>query len=97
MESLLIRPIITEKMTAISEKLNKYSFVVPKSANKVEIKKAIEAQYGVKVVDVNTMIQPGKKKIKYTKTTVQKGRTSAYKKAVVTLVEGDVIDIYSNL
>jgi large subunit ribosomal protein L23 len=97
MENLIIKPIITEKMTAITEKENKYGFVVPKAANKVEIKKAVESLYGVKVTDINTAIQPGKSKVRYTKTTVQRGRTSAYKKAIVTLAEGDVIDIYSNL
>lgn len=93
----LIRPIITEKMTAQSEKLNRFGFVVNKNANKIEIKKAVESMYGVSVDSVNTMNYPGKKRSRNTKSGVISGRTSAYKKAMVTLVEGDTIDFFSNI
>lgn len=94
---ILIKPVVTEKMTALTEKLNRYSFVVNKDANKVEIKKAVESMYGVTVKDVNTMIIAGKNKSRYTKTGIIEGRTSAKKKAIITLAEGDVIDFYSNI
>jgi len=97
MENIILKPVITEKMTAISEKENKYGFIVSKNANKIQIKKAIEANYGVSVKDISTLVQAGKSKTRYTKTSVQKGRTSSYKKAIITLAEGDVIDIYSNI
>ena len=84
-------------MTALTEKLNRYSFVVNMDANKVEIKKAVESMYGVTVTDVNTMIIAGKNKSRYTKTGIIEGRTSAKKKAIITLADGDVIDFYSNI
>ena len=93
----LIKPIITEKMTAQSEKLNRFGFVVNKNANKIEIKKAVESMYGVSVDSVNTMNYPGKKRSRNTKSGVISGRTNAYKKAVVTLAEGDTIDFFSNI
>jgi large subunit ribosomal protein L23 len=94
---IIIKPIVTEKATALSEKLNRFSFRVDKEANKIEIKKAVEAMYGVTVESVNTAILPGKKKNRFTKGGVINGRTSAFKKAVVTLKEGDTIDFYSNI
>lgn len=94
---ILIKPVVTEKMTALTEKLNRYSFVVNRDANKVEIKKAVESMYGVTVTDVNTMIIAGKNKSRYTKTGIIEGRTSAKKKAIITLADGDVIDFYSNI
>lgn len=95
--SILIKPLITEKMTAISEKYNRYGFIVNKKANKLQIKKAVEDLYGVTVNDVNTMIYSGKRKSRYTKTGFIEGKTNAFKKAVVTLNEGEVIDFYSNI
>ena len=95
--SILIKPIVTEKTNAISELQNKYSFVVEKSANKVEIKKAVEANYGVNVESVNTIIVPAKSKVKYTKAGVVRGKTSSYKKAVVEVRSGEIIDIYNNI
>jgi len=84
-------------MTSMTEKLNRVGFVVDKKANKVEIKKAIEDFYNVKIVDVNTINYAGKTKSRYTKAGFIKGRTSAFKKAIVTLAEGENIDFYSSI
>lgn len=95
---VIVKPLVTEKMTALTEKFNnRYGFVVLPEANKIEIKKEIEALYNVTVVDVNTMRYSGKNKTRYTKAGLVKGRTNAYKKAIVTLKEGDTIDFYSNI
>ena len=94
---ILIKPIVTEKMTAQGEDLNRYGFVVDKKANKIQIKKAVEDMYGVSVLSVNTMIYAGKLKSRYTRTGIISGRTKSVKKAIVTLVEGDTIDFYSNI
>ena len=95
--NIIQKPIVTEKMTQLNEKLNRVGFVVDKKANKLEIKKAIEDFYDVKVVDVNTVSYAGKTKSRYTKAGFLKGRTNAFKKAIVTLAEGDNIDFYSNI
>lgn len=95
--NILIKPIVTEKMTAQGEDFNRYGFVVAKEANKLEIKQAVEELYQVKVAEVNTMRYAGKRKQRYTKSGVTVGKTSSYKKAVVTLAEGEVIDFYSNI
>ena len=97
MVEILIRPIVTEKMNAVSEKFNRYGFMVDKKANKYQIKKAVEDIYGVKVVSVNTMVYAGKVKSRFTKSGVITGRLNAYKKAVVTLSEGENIYFYSNI
>jgi len=94
---IIIKPIVTEKMTQLGEKLNRYGFRVDKGANKIEIKQAVEALYNVTVLEVNTMIVAPKKKSRFTKSGVINGQTSAYKKAIVTLKEGEVIDFYSNI
>ena len=94
---ILIKPIVTEKMTIQGEKLNRYGFVVDRSANKVEIKKAVEQMYGVSVVDVNTVNYHGKKKSRFTKAGILTGRANHYKKAYVTLAGDDKIDFYSNI
>ena len=94
---IIKKPVITEKMTAISEKLNKYAFIVDKNVNKIQIKEAVEKLYDVKVEAVNTMNYDGKKKSRYTKAGVISGRRPAFKKAVVTLKEGDTIDFFSNI
>lgn len=95
---ILIQPIITEKQNAITEKMpNRYGFKVAKSANKFEIKKAIEEAYQVKVVSINTMRYDGKRKARYTKGGLVVGRTPAFKKAIVTVAEGDEIDFYNNI
>lgn len=97
MEQVIIKPIITEKMTAVSEKLNRYGFVVNSRANKLQVKSAIESLYGVTVTDINTMNYIGKKKVRYTKKGFSSGRTNSFKKAMVTLKEGDTIDFFSNI
>lgn len=94
---VLVKPLITEKMTDLSEKKGQYGFVVNRKANKLEVKQVIEKMYGVTVESVNTMIIPGKKRSRNTKTKFIVGRTSAVKKAIVTLAEGDTIDFYSNI
>ncbi len=94
---VLVKPIVTEKMNAQGNKLNKYGFIVNKRANKLQIKKAVESLYGVSVDEVNTMRYKGKAKSRYTRSGVINGRTSSYKKAVVTLHDGEAIDFYSNI
>jgi large subunit ribosomal protein L23 len=94
---IIIKPILTEKMTAQGEKLNRYGFVVAREADKGQIKNAVETTYGVKVADVNTMVYMGKAKRRYTKAGLMVGRTNHFKKAVVTLKTGDAIDFYSNI
>ena len=94
---IIIKPLVTEKMTAITEKLNRVGFIVRPEANKLEIKNEVEALYNVTVVDVNTIRYAGKNKSRYTRAGIINGRTNAYKKAVVTLKEGDTIDFYSNI
>jgi len=95
--SVLIKPIITEKMTADSELYNRYGFVVDTGANKLQIKEAVEATYGVSVSKVRTMNYGPKRKTRFTKTGIQRGKTNVYKKAIVDVAEGDSIDFYSNL
>ena len=95
--SLLIKPIITEKATNNSELNNCYTFHVKKSANKVEIKKAVEAAYGVTVEKVRTLNYGPERKMRYTKTGIQKGQTNSTKKAIVQVADGNSIDFYSNL
>ena len=94
--SILIKPLVTEKISALNEK-GTYGFVVEKSANKVQIKQAIEKAYGVNVESVRTLVAAGKKKSRNTKTRVVIGRTSTYKKAIVQVAAGEVIDFYSGL
>ena len=95
--SILIKPIITEKATAISELRNCYTFSVKTKANKVEIKKAVEAAYGVSVEKVRTINVRPDRSTKFTKTGIQHGKTNAVKKAIVQLAEGEMIDLYSNM
>ena len=95
--SILIKPIITEKMTDASEQLNRFGFVVDRKANKIQIKAAVEEAYGVTVDSVRTMNYAGKTKSRFTKAGVISGRTAHYKKAIVQLAEGDTIDFYSNI
>lgn len=95
--NILIRPIITEKMTELGEKLNRYGFIVQRNANKLQIKQAVEELYGVKVEAVNTIINSGKNKSRNTKSGVIVGRTATNKKAIVTIANGEKIDFYSNI
>ncbi len=94
---ILVKPIITEKAAAESEDNNKFSFVVRKNANKVQIKKAVEDFYGVNVEAVRTMVVPSKRKARYSKSGVVEGRKSSYKKAIVEVRSGETIDLYSNI
>ena len=94
----IIKPLVTEKMTAITEKQNNvFSFVVRPEANKLQIKEEVEKRYNVNVKSVSTIRYAGKTKSRYTKRGLVKGRTNAFKKAIVTLSEGETIDFYSNI
>lgn len=95
--SILIKPVITEKATADSELNNRFTFQVDPRTNKVEIKKAVEAAYGVSVEKVRTINVRPDRKSRYTKTGVVTGKTNAIKKAIVQLAEGDTIDFYNNI
>ena len=95
--AILVKPVVSEKMTDQSEKLNRYGFVVSVTANKIEIKKAVEKAYGVSVESVNTMIYGGKTKTRNTKAGLIQGKTNKFKKAIITVADGDVIDFYSNI
>ena len=94
--NIIIKPIVTEKMTQKTESLNDYGFVVNRKANKIEIKKAVEKSYSVKVLSVRTMIYRGKEKSRFTKTGVIKGKTNSLKKAIVRLEKDNSIDFYNN-
>lgn len=93
---VLIKPILSEKANKQTEKMNRYSFVVDRKANKLEIKKAIESFYGVTVDSVNTIVVPSKAKAKYTKAGFIVGRKPAKKKAIVTIAKGESIDLYGS-
>ena len=95
--SIIIKPIITEKITKDGEIFNRFGFVVDKKANKIQIKNAVEAAYGIKVVNVNTMNVRPDRTTKYTKSGLISGKTSAYKKAIVQVQEGETIDFYNNI
>ena len=113
--AFIVKPLVTEKMTAITEKSSveksykvkgetrtkkaetKYGFIVLPEANKLEIKKEIESLYNVTVIDVNTARYAGKRQSRYTRKGLIKGQKNAYKKAIVTLKEGETIDFYSNI
>jgi large subunit ribosomal protein L23 len=94
---ILIKPIVTEKMTAQTENLNRYGFIVNRNANKLQIKKAIEGLYNISVESVNTLIHGGKRKSRFTKAGVISGSTGKSKKAIVTIAKGESIDFYSNI
>ncbi|AWG25315.1 50S ribosomal protein L23 [Flavobacterium kingsejongi] len=95
--SIIIKPIITEKITKESEVFNRFGFVVDRKANKIQIKNAIEAAYGVTVVNVNTMNVRPDRTTKYTKSGLISGKTNAFKKAIVQVQEGETIDFYNNI
>ena len=97
LSDVLIRPVLSEKVNRQTEKQNRYTFVVDRKANKLEIKKAVEEFYGIQVQDVNTVIMPSKAKSRNTKSGVITGRKSAKKKAIVTVAEGESIDLYGNV
>lgn len=96
--AFIIRPLVTEKMTQITDKRsNRYGFVVRPDANKLQIKEEVERLYNVTVVEVNTLLYMGKRSQRYTKAGLIRGQKSAFKKAIVTLKEGETIDFYSNI
>jgi large subunit ribosomal protein L23 len=95
--NILIKPVVNEKSERLSEKLGKYTFIVDKKANKVEIRKEVEAMFGVSVTSVNTLIMPAKERSRFTRTGVLKGQTSSRKKAIVTLAEGDTIELFGEV
>jgi large subunit ribosomal protein L23 len=97
LSEVLIKPILTEKANGQQEKLRRYAFKVAHRANKLEIKKAVEEFYGVSVIDVNTAVVPGKNKTRYTKKGFVKGQKPSFKKAMITVAEGETIDLYSNI
>jgi large subunit ribosomal protein L23 len=97
LSEVLIKPILTEKANAQQEKLRRYAFKVNRRANKLEVKKAIESFYGVTVVDVNTAVIPGKSKTRFTKAGYISGQKPAFKKAFVTVAEGESIDLYATV
>jgi len=97
LSEILVKPVLTEKANNQQEKLRRYAFKVNRKANKLEIKKAVEEFYGVSVIDVNTVVVPGKNKTRFTKAGFIKGVKPAYKKAYVTVAEGEIIDLYSNI
>jgi len=94
---ILIKPIVTEKSNKLSDQRRTYAFRVNRKANKLEIRKAIEDFYGVTVVDVNTVVVPGKAKSKFTKAGFISGRKPSFKKAYVSVAEGETIDLYANI
>ena len=94
---IIIKPIVTEKMTVQGEKLNRYGFIVDREANKIQIKDAVEQMYNVTVASVNTLNYHGKRKSRFTKAGVLRGRMKQYKKAYVTLAGEDKIDFYANI
>jgi large subunit ribosomal protein L23 len=96
MKNILVQPLVTEKVTALNEK-GKYGFIVDKKANKIQIKQAIEKTYGVNVEEVRTMIVRGKSKTRYTAAAIISGKKSSYKKAIITVAQGEIIDFYSGI
>jgi large subunit ribosomal protein L23 len=97
MSQIIIRPIVTEKMTAQGEKEGRYGFMVARTSNKVQIKQAVEKEYNVTVTGVRTMLCRGKDRTRYTKSVILKGHTQTYKKAIVTLKKGEAIDLYTSI
>ncbi|MBD9028449.1 MAG: 50S ribosomal protein L23 [Prevotella sp.] len=93
----IVKPLVTEKVTDLTEKHNVFCFVVRPEANKLQIQNEVEALYNVKVVSVNTVNYAGKNKSRYTKAGLLRGKTNAFKKAYVTLKEGESIDFFSNI
>ena len=93
----IVTPLVTEKVTDLTEKHNVFCFVVRPEANKLQIQNEVEALYNVKVVSVNTVNYAGKNKSRYTKAGLLRGKTNAFKKAYVTLKEGESIDFFSNI
>jgi large subunit ribosomal protein L23 len=96
-KQILIKSVVSEKAEILNENRDQYTFVVADSANKIEVRNAVEARYGVTVDSVNTLRMPGKSKNRSTKSGVIRGRVAGFKKAIVTLIEGDTIDLYNEM
>lgn len=96
-KEIIIKPLITEKADRLSENLNQYTFLVNKKANKVEIKKAVEDWFQVEVDSVRTAIMPSKSKVRNTKSGIQRGRVSSFKKAIIKLADGEEIDFFGEI
>ena len=97
LDDVLVRPVLSEKVNKLSEKFNRYTFIVDRKANKLEIKKAVEEFYGIQVEEVNTLVMPSKAKSRNTKSGIVSGRKPAKKKAIVTVAKGETIDLYGNV
>ena len=97
LSEILVKPIVTEKSNKLTDKRRTFAFRVNRRANKLEIKKAVEEFYGVNVTDVNTVVVPSKAKSKFTKAGFISGHKAGYKKAYVTVAEGENIDLYANI
>ena len=96
-KQIIIKPIISEKSETLSDDLQQYSFVVNKKANKIEIRKAVEKMYNVSVTSVNTMIMPAKMKNRNTRSGIVQGRKPSYKKAVISVADGEIIDFFGDI
>ena len=96
-KEILIKPVISEKSEFVSENLGQYCFIVNKAANKIEIKKAVEEKYSVTVNSVNTLVMPKKARSRNTKSGILKGAISSYKKAIVSLADGEEIDLFGDI
>ncbi|WP_257666895.1 50S ribosomal protein L23 [Parapedobacter tibetensis] len=94
---IIKKPVLTEKASALTEKRNRYAFKVDHRANKIQIKQAVEQMFGVTVLAVNTMVVGGKAKSRYTKAGFVSGKTPKYKKAIITIKDGETIDFYSTI
>ena len=97
LSDVLIRPVLSEKVNKLTEKFNRYTFIVDRKANKLEIKKAVEEFYGIQVEEVNTLVMPSKAKSRNTKAGIVSGRKPAKKKAIVSVAKGETIDLYGNV
>jgi large subunit ribosomal protein L23 len=97
LSDVLIKPVLSEKVNKLTEKFNRYTFIVDRKANKLEIKKAVEEFYGITVENVNTTVMPSKVKMRNTKAGLLVGRKPAKKKAIVTVAKGETIDLYGNV
>ena len=95
--TILIKPIISEKAELLSDKKQQYTFMVDRKANKIEIREAVEKMYNVSVAAVNTLVIPGKTKKRFTRAGVQTGRVAPYKKAIITLIDGETIDFFGDI
>jgi len=97
MNNILIKPLVTERMTDLMERENKYGFVVNYNANKIEIAKAVEKRFEVNVLAVNTIRYKGKIKTQFTKKGRFSGKTPQFKKAIITLKEGQTLDLFEEV